>query len=171
MRSTLSGTTPFSVIGLVFGVAASAFVASILLSPGGWQWWLDTKTVHGMERDGIVYYSYRGGNYTVDDQGSDRTGPRTVYLIPSQPSNAVLSETPTQVLDLGLTGGLYLVGCGFVAAGFLRRRRTMHDDRRGSFGRGLDHATIERLLAEQRARHAPRPSKSSDDDPHYPQAQ
>jgi len=41
-------------VALIFVVIGTAFVGSILLSPGGWQWWLDTKAVHGSEHDGIV---------------------------------------------------------------------------------------------------------------------
>jgi hypothetical protein len=75
-----------------------------------------------------------------------------VWVIPSDPANAGLHGTATQVLDWSLTGGPYTVGAGFVAYGFLRRRRALREQRNGegTYGRGLGSETIERLLAKQR---------------------
>jgi len=84
------------------------------------QW---TGTAHrGTERDGIVFYSFGGRDYTLDDPGSTRTGERTLYLDPSRPADAVLPSLGDRVLDIGTVGVPYLVAIGFLLAGWRRRR-------------------------------------------------
>jgi hypothetical protein len=145
----------FPVIGLGFLVLGVLFLLSILLSPDGWQWWLNAKTLHGREQDGIVYYSYRGMNYAVNDPDSLRQGSHLVYLIPSKPYAGELNETGNRVFDWAVTGGPVFVAAGFVAWGFRRRtqinRRKTTDgkDSEGTFGEGLDRTTVRRLIAEQ----------------------
>jgi hypothetical protein len=154
----------FSGIGLGFLVLGLVFLVSILLTPDGWQWWLNAKTVHGHEQDGIVYYSYRGTNYTVNDPNSLRTGTHPVYLISSKPYAPQLTETGTQVFDWTVTGGPVLVAAGFVAWGFRRRsqmnRRNTIDakDSQATFGGGLDSPTVRRLIAEQKSGGPTRPA-------------
>jgi hypothetical protein len=152
------GAGAFPWIGLAFAVVGILFLASILMSPGGWQWWMDAKAVHGNEQSGVIYYSYRGVSYSVVDPNSTGSSPRTVYVVASDPGNADLhSATATVVLDWTITGGPLIVGASFLAFGFLRRTSTSRmrrgvGDRPGqSFGDGLDSETVERLLANQRA--------------------
>jgi hypothetical protein len=155
LRSAFSGTTPYSGVGVIFAVLGTVFVASILLSPGGWEWWLDARAVHGTETGGVVSYSYGGRTYSLDHAGSNGGGPRTVYLIPSDPAHGTLSETPTLLLDWGLTAGPYALAVALVAFGVAKRRRRDRELREGdldSFGRGLGRATLDRLLDQQRSR-------------------
>jgi hypothetical protein len=158
LRDMFSGTTPCSAVAVVFALVGVAFLGSVLLSPGGWQWWLDAKAVHGTERDGIVFYSYGGTSYTVDDVGSSRNGPRTVYVIPSEPSNAALEEAPTQFLDWGMTAVPLVLAAGLVVVGLAKKRTADRERRRqapGAFGAGLGRGTLDRLLEEQRRPPAP----------------
>jgi len=91
-----------------------------------------------------------GVTYSIDDVGSDRTGTRTVFVIPSQPGDGSLHALATQIVDWALTGGPYVVAAGFLAIG-LRKRRM--DRRKGtaSFGVGLDQALVAHLLSDRRS--------------------
>ena len=155
VRHLFEGTGAFPWIGLGFVVLSVLFVASILLSPDGWQWWLTAKTVHGSEQDGLVYYTYGGSNYAVSDPNSLRTGSRTVYVISSNPSAGALSDAGT-ILDWTVTAGPVVVAAGFVAWGFRRRSQInrRHAARQngveGTSGGGLDSETVRRLIAEQK---------------------
>jgi hypothetical protein len=153
-RHVFEGTGAFPWIGLGFLVVSVLFLMSILLTPDGWQWWLNAKTVHGSEQDGIVYYTYGGTNYAVNDPDSLGTGPRVVYLISSKPWAGALTDTGNRVLDWTVTGGPVLVATGFVAWGFRRRshinrRRTDANHPEATFGEGLDSGVVRRLIAEQ----------------------
>ena len=157
-KRLFNGTGAFPWIGLAFGVVGLAFFASILLTPGGWQWWMDAQAVQGTEQNGIISYSYRGTTNSIDDPNSFRTGNRTVYLIPSDPSNAELHNAGNLILDWGTTGGPLLLGTGFVIAGFIRknqnsrkRRQAAGNSSAASFGMGLDSETVRRLIEGQKA--------------------
>jgi hypothetical protein len=155
------GTGGLSWAALVFVILGTLFIVLILLSPGGWQWWMDVNTVHGQERDGVVFYSYRGQSYTADDLDSQRSGPRLVFLVPSDPSDGALKVRANQIFDWSITAGPYAVAVAFVAAGFVHKRRNQKAASSlsaGGYGSGLDEDTIHRLLARQRAEgQAPRP--------------
>jgi len=151
IRRLLDGTGPFS------GLAVGAFtlgllmLGSILLSPNGWQWWLDAKAVRGHEQDGIVSYSFEGQNWSIDDPHSlSRTGPRTVYVIAVDPGDGALVNTPTAILDWTLTTGPGVLGIGLVVIGFLRRSRTRHrqmsydQDASDTYGHGIPSTVIHR---------------------------
>jgi hypothetical protein len=132
----------FGWAALAFVVVGLIFFGSILSSPGGWQWW-DAAAVHGSEHRGVVFYSYRGTNYSVDDLQSVRTGPRTVWVDPSNPATAVLSVSTPRVSDTAITLGPLVLAGVFFGAGLIRSRR--HQRQRaaiaqsgGSFGDGLD---------------------------------
>jgi hypothetical protein len=152
IRRTLHGTGAFPWIGLAFVVGAAAFLASILLTPGGWGRWQDATAVHGTERNGIVYYTYRGVNYTVDDVGTTRNGTHTVYVVASQAWNGQLDDEA--ILDWTVTIGPCVVGAAFVSYGIIRRNRRRRGGgkyKAGVHGGGLDPDTVQRLLAQQRA--------------------
>jgi hypothetical protein len=150
------GTGGLPWAGFVFAVVGVVFLILILLSPDGWQWWMDVKTVHAQEQNGIVSYSYRGHDYTIDDIGSLRSGPRVVYLIPSDPADGALKTRFNRTFDWSITAGPLLIAVVFVSAGFvhkgLNRRRldAARSSSEGSYGLGLDEDTIRRLLAQQK---------------------
>lgn len=138
----------------------TVFLVAILASPGSWQWW-SAKQVPGTEQNGVVYYSYRGQHYSVDDVNSFRSGPRDVWLDPSNPSHAVVHVTVARVSDWAVTAGPYTMALVLLGAGFWRRRRIRHDkaeragERGEGFGDGLDSDTVRRLIEERGAPHAP----------------
>ena len=150
----MDGTGPFSGLGLASLAVGFVLLFSILLSPHGWQWWLDAKAVHGNETNGIVLYSFNGQKWSVDDPHSQtRSGPRTVYVIAADPANAALVNTPTVVLDWSATVGPALVGIGLLWCGFVsrsRRRRRQHDAIEGSldsFGKGLPSSVVQGIVS------------------------
>lgn len=153
----LEGTGGWSVAAAAMVFVGTVFFVAIMLSPGAWQWW-GGKQVLGNEQNGVVYYSYEGHDYSFDDVNSFRTGPRQIWFDPSNPSKAVLSVTVAQVSDTVLTAGPYLAALVFLGAGFWRRHRNRRRRRDPSFdpfiayGEGIDQVTIDRILAEKRAR-------------------
>jgi hypothetical protein len=171
LKRRFFGTGGLPWVGFVFAVVGVVFFVLILLSPGGWQWWMDVKAVHAQEQNGIVSYSYQGRNYTIDDVGSLRTGPRLVYLIPSNPADGALKVRANQIFDWSITAGPLLIALAFVGAGFVhksRGRRQLEEARSssgGSFGLGLDEDTLRRLLAQQRdGGQRPRPPPEASED-------
>jgi hypothetical protein len=129
-------------------------VKGLFRGTGPFSW--TANSVHGTEQDGIVYYTYHGASYTVDDAGSRRSGSRTVYVIPSKPGDAELMVTGTRIVDWTTTGGPLLVAAGFLTWGFTRksrnsRRRASASQSGPSFGEGLDRQAVRQLLAQQKA--------------------
>lgn len=148
LKSVVQDGGLFSGGALLSGAVATIFFVALLASPNGWQWW-SAVSVHGMERSGVVTYSYRGQTYSIDDLNSTASGPRTVYLTPSDPAGAVLSIEVAQVSDSALVGGLYLVCAGFLVVVVRRHRariRRGDDLHREGFGDGIDPETIQRIL-------------------------
>ena len=154
MRHWFEGTSPFPGVALVVFVLGCGFLLADLLSPSTLQW--TGQAVRGTERVGIVYYSFRGQEYTLDDPASAHVTSRTVYVDPSNPSNAMLDNTLNRAVDIATVGGSYVLSALLVAVGFARRgrrrrkRRLGTRDSRGTFGEGIDPDTVARLLARQR---------------------
>lgn len=130
---------------------------AILLSPSGRGWWLDVQSVQGHEIDGLVFYTVDGSNYSVNDPQwltGEAPRQRTVYYVPTQPSDGSLENTANQVLDWGSTIGPGVIGATLLAAGFVRRsrlrRRAASLDPHHSFGHGLPPATVKALLERNR---------------------
>jgi hypothetical protein len=157
LRRVFEGTGGLSVVAAAMVFVGTVFLLAILISPGSWEWW-SGKQVMGNEQNGVVYYSYQGRNYSLDDVNSFRTGPRPVWFDPSNPSNAVLTVAVARVSDTALTAGPYALALVFLAAGFRRRRRNRRRQQDPSFdpfiayGEGIDQVTIDRILSEKRAR-------------------
>ena len=123
MRRLFEGTGLFGGFALTLWVIGLALFGSILISPHGWQWWMDVRSVQGHEQDGIVYYSVGGAHQTIADQNSDRSGPATVYFLASDPSDGSLHNTANQVIDWSATTGPVAVGTALMVAGLVKRRR------------------------------------------------
>ena len=157
VRRMFEGTGGWTVAASAMVFLGTVFVVAILASPGAWQWWNGTQVL-GNEQNGVVYYSYQGHDYSFDDVNSFRSGPRTVWIDPSNPSKAVVSVTVAQVSDTVLTAGPYLAATLLLAAGFWRRHRNRRRrldptfDPFIAYGEGIDQVTIDRMLADKRAR-------------------
>ena len=153
MRRFLDGTGPLSGIGIVFLVVGPILLLSILLTPHGWQWWLDAKSVPGHEAQGIVYYTFEGQRWTIDDTGSaTRTGPRTVYVIAADPADGALTNTPTVALDWSVTCGPIVAGLALLSLGFRRRsvvRRRSAESIPTGYGSGIPSEVIRRITTQR----------------------
>ena len=156
IRHLLDGTGAFSWVAIACFALAPLLLLSILLTPHGWQWWLDAHQVSGSEQNGIVSYSYQGQNWTIDDSGSaSRTGPRTVYVIAADPSAGALSNTSTVIVDWALVSGPVLIGAGVLALGLRRsgsRRRRSNDQEALGYGQGLPSELVRKITADRHDR-------------------
>jgi hypothetical protein len=157
-----AGTGPFLWIGLALALVGTLSLVGTTYS-SSWLLWTG-QPVRGTEQGGIVYYSYRGVNYNFDDTGSQQlpgssqSRVRTVYVDPSDPSNAILDSTVARIIDVVTVVGPFLAAMVFVAVGFRRKRRNNRRRRSAAaippeerFGEGLDHDLVQRLLAQQKA--------------------
>ena len=143
MGTFVAGAVALFVVGTLFLVAA-------VQSPSTLQW--TGTAVRAVESGGLAYYTFHGQTYTLDIT-SPLLGSSTVYLDPADPSNAMFSNPVTRWTDIGSVGGPYLASVLLLTFGFARRarRRRLRDrDLQLSFGSGLDHTTLGRLLERQR---------------------
>lgn len=148
------GTGGRTAAGACLIVLAALFAFVVLSSQGGWQWF-GGKAVAGRESGGVVIYSYKGQVNSIDDTTSLKTGPRTVWLDPQNPSEATLNSlTLARISDSVFVGVPALVGAALVASGFVGKYRR---DRRGSasdsggtaFGSGIDADTIAKIMSDR----------------------
>ena len=163
LRRFFDGTGPWSGLGGGALLLGFAMLLAVLLSPHGWQWWLDAHQVHGRELDGVVSYSFQGQEWSVDDSSSaTRTGPRTVYVIAAAPGDGALTNTPNVILDWIAVGGPTVLGGALLSLGFIRRsrlrQRRVEVERSGSnpHGYAIPSNVIKEIVAE-RAQNTPRP--------------
>lgn len=136
---------------LMLAAVATFFLVAILFSPNGWKWW-GAASVSGHEQGGVASYEYHHQYYSFDDVGSERSGPLTVYVNPSQPGDATLSLTVAQASDSALTGGLYLAAVAFGVVAWRRRARRPAPGKPPGFGEGIDSETVRRILAQRGSR-------------------
>jgi hypothetical protein len=156
-RQVVEGCGPQLAAAAALATLGTIFLIFTLTSIGGLMW-IGTP-VHGHEQDGIVYYSYGGQQYTIDDNGSFRTGPRTVYVDSGKPTRATLETTSSLAIQDAIVGVPYLGAVVFALVAIRRkwryaRRRRDHDEhpeQRASFGEGLDPELVRRVLSERKA--------------------
>jgi hypothetical protein len=156
VRRWFEGTGPFPILAVIMAAVGTMFLVLTLSSIGGLVW--TGTAVKGNEQGGLVYYTYKGHVYTVDDLNSYRTGPRTVYVDPGNPGRAVLNTPVSGGIQLATVGGPYLIAAGFVVWSvrrkrfYLKRRREANElGGDAKFGLGLDDHTMQRLLDRQRS--------------------
>lgn len=132
------------------------FIA-LLLTPNGWGWWMDVHSVQGRELDGLVYYSVKGVNFTLNDPQTfpgSKPRQRIVFYLSSQPSSGSLHNTANEVIDWGLTAGPGAVGFVLLATGFAKRHRRKSSlsasDPADSFGHGIPSGTIRAIVSRDR---------------------
>lgn len=154
VRRVFAGTGGFPIAAAGMALVGTVFLIAILASPGSWEWH-SAKHVRGSEENGVVYYSYGGQRYSVDDVNSFRSGPRDVWLDPSNPSDAVLQVAVAKASDWALTAGPYTAAVVLLGAGFWRRHRIRRDKAERAegggdgFGDGLDSDTVRRLMEDR----------------------
>jgi len=131
-------------------VVGSLFLVAAVQSPTMLQW--TGTAVKVVENGGIAYYSFHGQSYTLDVTTPLQRS-NTVYVDPAEPSNAIFSNPVTRWADIATVGGPYAASVLVLTLGFARRsrrRRLKEHDPGSSFGSGLDHTTLSRLLERQR---------------------
>ncbi|HET6964867.1 MAG TPA: hypothetical protein VFH58_08845 [Acidimicrobiales bacterium] len=158
LRRVLGNAGWLGVLGGVFCLVGLAMLASILMSPNGWAWWMDVHSVQGREVGGLVYYRVDGVSYTLDDAGAAPGGgphQRTVYYLSAQPSDGALNNVGTQVLDWGSTAGPGAVGLLLLATGLVRharaRRARTSQDGQDTFGQGIPPETVRAIVDRNKA--------------------
>lgn len=116
--------------------------------------WTGTA-VQGVERDGIVYYTYRGQLHSIDDTSSFNT--HTVYFDPSDPdTSAQLGNGVREAVDVTIVAVPFLIGLTIV--GFAVRNRAIArrlSPKSGTFGHGMDPDALHRLNVARRQANLP----------------
>ena len=155
MRKAFQGTGKFPVISACFALVGTVFLVLVLMNTSGLLW--IGHEVHASERGGIVYYTYKGASYSINDPGNYRTGSRTIWIDPGKPSRVAFDGWVPRVSESLVVGGPYLAAAALGIGAVVRKRRYVRTRRRiesqesDNFGDGLDRDTVERLLARQRA--------------------
>jgi hypothetical protein len=150
LRRWFDGTAAFTASAAVLFVVGSLFLLAAVQSPSMLQW--TGTAVHAVEDGGIAYYSFHGVQYTLD-VSSPGLGSSTVYIDPSDPSNAMFSNPVIRLAELGSVGGPYAASALLLAFGLTRsarRRRRRLRNPETSFGKGLDQNALARLRERQR---------------------
>jgi len=148
IRNALDGS------GLVIGAAVFFFALGLILIPvvflSSVRW--TGTSVQGVDRGGIVYYSYDGQNYSLDD--TSRFDSHRVYFRPTRPdTTAELGNSASTVVDIASVAVPFLIALAIVgmeARRLWRTRRTRNDPAAVGFGHGLDLEVVHRLLDERR---------------------
>ena len=147
-RSALEGNGFIVSVAIFFLALGLILIPFVLLSSVQFT----GTAVQGTVRGGIVYYSYNGQNYSLDD--TSRFNSHTVYFRPSRPdATAELGNTPTKVLDVAIVAVPFLIV--FVIVGvesrrYWRYRRARFAPAPVGFGHGLDPEVLQRLNAKRR---------------------
>jgi hypothetical protein len=119
--------------------------------------WTGAKVV-GQERQGLVYYTYRGQTDTLDVPGFRSARHYVVYVDKSDPSIAEAESTTTRVTDEMFILGPVILAAAMLALGVVRRRsqrnRPLEDY---GFGQGLDPEFVRRQLDQLRSSQPPDP--------------
>jgi hypothetical protein len=144
------GDGPMMIGASFFLVVGSILLAVVLTSSTRVQW--TGTSVKGVERGGIVYYTYDGQQNSLDD--TSRFMSSTVYLDPSKPeSTAMLGNVADRVVDVVSVVVPYSIAAIILGVGVTRRvrwRRRNNDPTASGFGYGLDPEVVQRLIQKQR---------------------
>ena len=147
--SQLPGRAPalvWAALLIVLGGITTGFAFTSVL-------WTGTS-IQGVERGGIVYYTFRGQNYSVDD--TSRFNSPTVYFDPHDPGGtAQLDNIAFRLVSVGLAAlpiliALVIIGFDIRRRRIIRRQTKAPDER--VFGDGLDVDLVHRLNVERRQR-------------------
>ncbi len=140
--------------GFVIAAAIFFFALGLILIPVVFLSsvrWTGTE-VQGTERGGIVYYTYNGQNYSLDD--TSRFDTHTVYFRPSRPdTTAQLGNSASTFVDVASVAVPFLIGLAIVSMEIRRiwrTRRTRNNPAAIGFGHGLDLEVVHRILDERR---------------------
>jgi hypothetical protein len=152
VRDRLEGNRLLTAAVVLLVLVGSLILHSSLTGDSGLQW-TGTK-VHGVERGGIVYYSYKGQNYSLDH--SSRFASNTVAFDANDPADtAVLVYPLDRDLEAAAVLACYLAAIALAGYAVLRARRRTAEPLAGrspdSYGSGLDPDVVRRLLEKRRS--------------------
>lgn len=150
LRDRLEGNRGLVAVVVILVAVSLLILHSCLSGPTAVQW-TGTK-VAGDERGGIVYYSYGGQQYSIDDNG--RFNSTTVAFDDSDPSGTAMLLNPYE-RGFEIAGVVvpYLLAGGIVGLTLYRRRQRRAEFLSGNddgFGRGLDPEVVQRLIEKRR---------------------
>ena len=157
LRRWKEGLGAFGGLSIFFLLLGVAFVLLEIQSPTFVLW--DGIKVQGYTQGGLVYYSYHGQQYNIDNPDSSfrdqRKVPTTVYLSRSNPtdlSQAMIDDSLDRWLDFGLSAVWFVLAGGSLATAIVRRRvrRSTSAKRKDEWGGGLPDELVQRLLNERR---------------------
>jgi hypothetical protein len=152
VRERLDGNRLVTAVVVLLVLIGSVILRSSLTGDSGLQW-TGTK-VQGVERGGIVYYSYGGQSYSLDH--TSRFASDTVAFDPKDPADtAILIYPLDRDLEVAAVLACYLAAIALAGYGVVRSRRRTADPlagrSAGSYGTGLDPEVVRRLIEKRRA--------------------
>lgn len=117
--------------------------------------WTGARVI-GNEKQGLVFYTYKGQRNTLDVKGFADNPRYVVYVDRSDPSTAEADSRGTRGLDAGFVLVPLVLAAASMTVGVTRRRRQRRRDQSGptdprsGFGQGLDDDFVKRKLDEIR---------------------
>jgi hypothetical protein len=130
-------------------VAVMAFLLAVESHSDNLQW--TGAKVIGQERQGLVFYTYKGQTNTVDVQGYGSKARYAVMVNRNEPADAEPYSVGTRISDGLFVLGPLVAGAAVVSVGaFRRRRQRVRAGQSDGFGSGLDDDFVQRQLKQLR---------------------
>lgn len=144
-------TGAFFWLSLVCALLGTIYLTGLLSSTAGLLW--TGQAVHATETDGLIVYSYNGKSFTIDDTGSYRTGPLTVYVDTGNPKNATVDRMVPRISEAFFVVAPYTASVAFGIFGLVRWRRRRLElaegKTRGVHGFGFDEGELVRAFPDR----------------------
>ena len=124
----------FDGAGWYLAIAGALLVVALIgvfgsLQVDGLMW--TGQQVTGTERNGIVYYTWQGQSYTVDDPHSTGSAAKvSVYLSPANPAGAILDNPTDRLITEIMVIGPVAIATALVVLGGTRNYRWARRNRK-----------------------------------------
>jgi hypothetical protein len=149
LRARLDGNGWLVAVVVVLVAVSLLILHSSLSGPTAVQW-TGTK-VQGVNKGGIVSFSYAGQTYSIDH--SDSFDSTTVAFRKGDPADtAILVNRYERRVEVAGVVVPWILAAGIVGGTLYRRRRRQGELLAGDdgFGRGLDPEVVQRLIEKRR---------------------